>query len=371
MKRTTAAAAALTLTLGLAACQPEPVPTPNPEPAPAEAGSVMSEDRLNEVLADISAQIAAADAVADADELGDRVLAPAREMRAGQYALTAVTGGSIATPPIAVDSQSSAVVATTKWPRVAEVITTIPTGSNLPLLIFLVQENPRDKFGMWSWVRLFPGTESPATTRPAIGSAPVAPDQDGLLMTPEETLAAYADLLNNRTDSEFAATFTEEPHRAGHWQTVDSLATAVEAAGTVTQNSAVSDYDTYAIGTHDGGAIVMGLLNQEIVLTRTVEDATLSVGPILAYGEDPTVDGSLTASYLLSVAFYIPPATDGEGQITVLGAEQALLDVVRAAPAPAEGEDGEAAEGEGAEDGEDGEATEDAENTEDDTADDA
>nr|NLD39638.1 hypothetical protein [Actinomycetales bacterium] len=329
MKRTTTALAAMALAFGLAACQSEPIPTPSPEPAPPTPGAVLSQDRLEEILAEVSSSLTAADAAASAAELGERFTGPALEMRTAEYALASLSSGANEVTPLVTDAQVSVVAATTEWPRVANVVTTIPEGTNLPLLLTFVQQGARENYALWSWVRLFPGVAMPATTQPAVGSAPVAPDASGLLMSPEAALGAYVDLLNNREESASSGSFAEEPFRANWGQTLDQLASAVEVAGTAAQVSEVSPEGSYSIATHDGGAIVVGAINQTLTVTRTVEGSTLNVGPSLAYGGESTVQGSLTATYLATVAFYIPPEGGDEQQVTVLGAEQVQIGVTR------------------------------------------
>lgn len=329
MKRKTAALATLALAFGLAACQTEPVPTPSPEPAPATPGAVLSQERLDEILDEISDSLSAADSASSADELGDRITGPALEMRTAEYALASLSGGQDTVTPLVTDSQVAVVAATTEWPRVVNVVTTIPEGTNLPLLITLVQDEARDPFALWAWVRLFPGVSMPATTQPTAGSSPVAPDAEGLVMSPEAALAAYVDLLNNRDDSEYSNAFGDEPFRTNWGQTLDQLASAVEVAGGAEQSSEAGSAGTHSIATHDGGAIVVGSIAQTLTVTRTVEGSTLNVGPSLAYGGEPTVQGSLTARYLATVAFYVPPADAEDQQITVLGAEQVQMGVDR------------------------------------------
>ncbi|HZK04926.1 MAG TPA: hypothetical protein VFC82_03660 [Actinomycetaceae bacterium] len=316
------------LTLGLSACQASFVPSPDPQPAPPEPGPVLSTDRLDGILDEIGETLTSADAATSAEELSDRITGPAREMRSAEYQLASISGGANPVTPIETEPQVSIIPATTAWPRVAGVVTTIPEGTNLPELLTLVQEDARDPFALWSWVRLFPGVTVPATTAPVTGSAPVAPDSDTLRFTPQATLEAYVDILNNGDDSESAGDFEADPFRTGYAQTVQSLASAVEAAGTATQQSAVGDDGTHSIGTHEGGAIVVGTVDQVLTVQRTVEDATLTVGPNLAYGGEPGVSGSLIATYLTTIAFYVPPS-DSEEPVTVLGAEQVLMGVER------------------------------------------
>ncbi len=321
-------AAIAALAIGLTACTSDPLPTPNPAPAPEVPAPVITEEQVGQILSEISADLAKADAAADPAQLGPRIGGPAISLRTGEYSLAKVTEGENPVTPLALSSQSMAISATTTWPRVIQVVTTIPEGSNLPLLLTLVQQAPRDQFQLWSWVRLFPGVAVPPTTEAALGSLAVAADSAVLRMTPDATLAAYVDLIMKGTESEFAGTFSDDPARTSFLESMQGLQSAIGDAGTATQESVISTSGTRSIATHDGGAIVVGAIDQVLTVQRTSAGATVSVGPVLAYGGAAEVQGTLRAKYLTTVAFYVPPAGSTES-IRVLGAEQVLLGVER------------------------------------------
>lgn len=326
MKKITTILASAALAASLAACQPEPVPTPEPLPAPEQAGLVMNSEDVAEIMTEIGDSLAEADAAASTENIGARVVGPALTMRGYEYSLAAVTEGAVPVTPLSTTSQTDIIPATTEWPRVVNVITTIPDGANLAQLMTLTQEDARSPYALWAWVRLFPNATLPETD-PA-GVPVLAADDDSLLMSPQDTIAAYSDLLNNGDGSAHAASFAPDPFRTGWGETVTELQTAVEAAGTSSQTTAVNGSGVRAVGTADGGAIVTAALDQHLAVTRTVAGSTLSVGPTLAYGGDPNVVGGLLARYLTTVAFYVPPA-GSEEPISVLGAEQVLRDVLR------------------------------------------
>src|SRR5690606_16956616 len=118
--------------------------------------------------------------------------------------------------------------------------------------------DPRSQFQLWSWVRLFPGVEMPATAQPEVGSAPVDPAGTALLMTPEETLDAYIDVVDDGTDSEHADTFAADPLREGIRQTRGAYRKLVKDKGGIAETYQVARSGPYAIGTAEGGAIVVG-----------------------------------------------------------------------------------------------------------------
>ena len=95
------------------------------------------------------------------------------------------------------------------------VVTEPPEDLQAPLLLVLVQSEPRAQYELQAWARLFPEVQTPPTTQPEIGSQPVVPDDESLLASPEAVVTQYLDVLTHGAESEFAAAFTEDPLRAG------------------------------------------------------------------------------------------------------------------------------------------------------------
>lgn len=327
--RTTARAAlaAAAISVTLAACGPEPVPEPLGVSTSDAPAAVVDQEQLDGILAAVTETLVAADAAADAEQLGDRVTGPARAMREAEYELARTSEGAYTVTPLVAAAQVAIVGATDGWPRVVQVVTTIPEGANLPRLITLVQSDPRANYQLWSWSRLLPGAEMPATVTPATGSPVVPPDADTLLASPQEVLEWYVDVVNN-DESEHAASFADDELRDLLDRELASLSEGAAEAGEVAQSMSLSDYGTFSLGTNDGGAIVVGALQLDVTFTRTIEGSTLQVGDSIALGGPTEVVGSHTASYLVSVAFHVP-AAGTDNQIRLLGTERVLVGVSR------------------------------------------
>jgi hypothetical protein len=322
-----AALATVAISLSLSACGPEPVPEPIDVPTNEVPGAVVDQEQLDGILAAVTETLVAADAAAEAEQLSGRVTGPAREMRQAEYELARTSDGEYTVTPLVTDAQVAIVAATTEWPRVVQVVTTIPEGANLPRLITLVQADPRANYELWSWVRLLPGTEMPATVNPATGSPVVPADSEALLATPQQVIERYAEVINDE-ESEYAASFADDELRDLFARELASLSDGAEEAGTVEQAVAVAEHGTYALGTNDGGAIVVGAIEREVTFTRTIEGSTLQVGENIALGGATEVEGSHTATYLVALAFHVP-AAGSDAQIRLLGTERILVAVTR------------------------------------------
>lgn len=334
LRLTAAAVAAVAL---LAGCAGE-VPQPDPEPAATAPQPVLDDDRIERILDDVQGVIEEADASLDAELLATRVSGPALEVREAEYRLAEASEGERSPAPLTTDSQVEVVAATDEWPRSLFVVSHIPEDANLPLLLVLTQDTPRSQYKLWFWTALLPGAQTPTTARPEAGSPPLAPDAEGLTRTPFQSVSAYADLLRDPATS---TDFAEDPFRATYREMIDALAATVEVAGEVTERFAVQDGSVAAMSTDDGGALVVGVVEAQLTIAKTVEGATLDAGGDIAHlmGDSSRVEGSVVAQYLVPVALAVPPA-GSEEPITVLGAGHVITDVEVREPEPEEDEDG-------------------------------
>lgn len=315
-----------TAVLFLAGCS-VPLPTPQPDALPAAMQPAMSVEQAEDIVAEVSASLADADAALSVDVPGSRVTGPAATIRSFQYLL--VTAGlADALTVIPSSAQTLVLPITDEWPRAMMVVTEPPEDLQAPLLLTLVQTEPRAPYQLWSWVRLFPGVETPALAQPELGSAPVAPDAPELAVSPTEVLAQYVDVLTNRDASPYAAAFTTDPLRQGIAQTKDAFVAVVGANGSLTETYQPDAAGTYSMATADGGAIVVGTVRT--VTTITLVDSTLKMGDQSAaiLGTD-TLKSNLAITWLSVVAFEVPPA-GSDAPIQVLGAEHSRIEVTGA-----------------------------------------
>ena len=320
------AVALSTAVLFLAGCS-VPLPTPQPDALPAAMPPALSVEQAEDIVAEVSASLADADAALSVDVPGSRVTGPAETIRSFQYFL--VTAGLADALTVIPSSAQTLVLPTTdEWPRTVMVVTEPPEDLQAPLLLTLVQTEPRAPYQLWSWVRLFPGVQTPALAQPELGSAPVAPDAPEFAVSPTEVLAQYVDVLTNRDASPYAAAFTADPLRQGIAQTKDAFVAVVGANGSLTETYQPDAAGTYSMATADGGAIVVGTVRT--VTTITLVDSTLKIGDQTAaiLGTD-TLKSSLAITWLSVVAFAVPPV-GSDAPIQVLGAEHSRIEVTGA-----------------------------------------
>lgn len=321
MRRRAAAVAAALAIGALAGCS-TPLPVPQPDAEPAAMPPALYEDQAERVLRSLAEVLAEGDAALDAALLDARVTGPAREIRGVEY-LLAAAGDTDAVTALPEGAQTLVLPTTDTWPRTFMVVTEPPADLQAPLLLVLTQESPREQFRLWSWARLFPGVEMPATTEPGLGSAPVEPDSADLAVAPTAVVEQYVDLLTNRDQSAYAAAFTADPLRNGIAQTRDAFVGVVGSNGSLTETYTPDPAGVVAIATADGGAIVVGTVRT--VTTISLVDSTMRIGDQTAalLGKD-TITANLEIQWLSVVAFHVPPAGSTE-PIEVLGAEHSRI----------------------------------------------
>lgn len=326
--RVFSAALAATLGLTLAACTPEEVPELEAPTVPEYAPPALNETQIQDILADLSASLEAADEADDAGELGDRVTAPATDIREAQYALEVATGGDVTPQELWTESDLDVITASDSWPRSLLAVTEPDADSALRLYLGLVQETPRDPYQLVAWSLLLPGVETPTFADLTVGSAPVTADQEGLVMTPTDALTRFADVLDLRT-SEYTDQFADDEYRTFLREELDGIVEGIEVAGEVQQGVEPGEI-VFAIGTAEGGALVMGDLTTTVTMRRTVDDSELNLaGEMADLGGEEAVENAAEATYRSMVTFYIPPADAEDQAVRLLGAERVLSSVER------------------------------------------
>lgn len=309
-----------------------PLPAVEADPEPEVPAPALDQARLDRVLASIGETIAAGDQAQDSTLLEQRLTGSALLTRTAEYALSVATADTDAarTPQVlTTQSQLAVVSATPDWPKVIFVYTTIADGLNTPLLLGLTQADPRANYQLFSWVRLLPGATTPETAVPGDGSPIVAADAPGLVLSPTDAIAGYANVLSLGLRSEHIDSFAPDAFRELIWEHNAVNTDGVEDAGGYKDTFVAVDEAPISLGTADGGAVVIGNLLSHQLYERTIEDSELTVGgqiAALAGSEVLDVADSVTATYYTTVALYVPPAAEG-ATIQVLGAERVLQTV--------------------------------------------
>lgn len=193
MRRTAVTVALLT---GLAACGSS-LPEPEPDRAPASPDPVISEEQLSHLLDEIELTLDDADEELDADALESRFSGSALRARKAEYKSEAADP-SQEISEIPRNVSMSVIPATEEWPRSIMVVTEPPTDSQIPRILVLTQESPRDNYSLAVRSQLLPGVSMPAMPLPTEGARPVPIDSEDFVLAPGEVGEGFVDVLKGK-----------------------------------------------------------------------------------------------------------------------------------------------------------------------------
>jgi hypothetical protein len=298
---------------------------PAPAPDPETSGPALSLDQNARLLEAVNAAVAAGTESLDPEQLKARVTGPALAVRTSQLQVAKILGTNDLITELPTEYQQIILPTTQTWPRTSFAITE-PTDQLQPQrLIALVQETPRSPYMLWGWVQLRPGLRMPAFADAKLGSEVLAPDDTSLLISPQDVVAQYADLLTTGDDSAFVGSFEpadQDPFRQllkNVAETQAALLAGDRVNGTY-RFSATPRPNTpiKAVRTADGGAVVMAALDgtevMEAIAGAKIAPGTRTAQALLqGQGESNKVTGGFSDM----IALYVPPAGSEEKVILV------------------------------------------------------
>ncbi len=149
------------------------------------------------------------------------------------------------------------------------------------------------------------------------------PTDENLVMTPEQAVQRYADVLQNGTKSQYAGDFADDYFQ----QDLQNLSQTVQQGmernkGSQEQTFTPVDGQMQIMRSSEGGDLVVAQINS--VWTRTAgegrESLPASDSERALFG-DGKATSTMKVTYVNVIAMYIPPAKSG-AQITTVGAER-------------------------------------------------
>ncbi|AZQ77096.1 hypothetical protein EJ997_06900 [Flaviflexus ciconiae] len=270
--------------------------------------------RADQVLEAISEALDVAYEERSAENVMDRVTGPARRTIEAGFENSDRFGTEV--EPIAMTDADSTWSMSTDFPRVAMVFTENPdTGSNHQLVV-LSQVEGRENYKLWGYADLVPADVE--ITFAADTQSIAKDDKEGIAAPAIQVVTEYAQLLSG---DETNVTFEGDSLATSLSEQRESISESLGETGTASVNAEALDHGPMTMATEDGGAVTMGYFNYDVEIDRTSAGSTITVGDELAQWlteeEDSTYDvqGTLTSTYSVMVAFYIPPQGGGNVQV--------------------------------------------------------
>lgn len=297
-----------------------------PEPYPA-----VTEAQFRTIIDRVANEVLLADQALDGELLENRMGEPALRMRQAQYTLRAYDSelGQITPVPstpirLFVPQQSST------WPRTVFAVVQEGAESTAPStgLVFR-QETARDNYQLIFEVLLAPQVVLPPMPAPEVGSPRLARDSKLLLLSPEETVQGYADVLLRGQESRYWSSFDVLTDDLFTLLGPDGQQLRKESFGgdlNLEISMEPTESQLVALATSDNGALVFGALSEVEQVTPVEQGSAINATPSVRAltGQPQSVDG-FRARYEMHVVWYVPPI-GSEERIRVVGYSYALVD---------------------------------------------
>lgn len=313
---------------------PTPTPTPTVIAPEGQKAPVLLESQATRVLTEISEATAAADSSLDAAVAGERLSGPVLEARSVNYTLRAAIAEYAA--PSAVPANWTILLpqAADTWPRSFLAIykddadTTIP-----PVIMMATQATPWDNYKLTYAGQMEAAAVVPALAPANIGATLVNPDNQFLLVPPQDLAAMYVDIIENGENSEYAEIYDLAGDQfrgqllTKRQESLDAFNQTAAGTGEMTFASEPGAEAPVALATLDSGAIVA------ITVNDTESPRSINTDAVIRIGENPvltTLTGVTEAAtgfkttYGNQLFFYVPAQGSTE-QIRLLGYSSSIL----------------------------------------------
>ena len=264
----------------------------------------------------------------DVDSLSQAVSGPALDIRTSELTIANKTGNLDPKATIPREAAQTIVPTNSGWPRDLMTITTTTKDQQSKRLLVLRQQRARSNYKLWAVARLFPGVHLPKFAVPSIGSSMGKSNDTGLVMTPDEAVAAYADVLQNGENSKYAKHFADDYLR----KKLVELSKAVQAGmernkGSQEQVFTPNLKQISIMRSSDGSDLVVARIDS--VWTRKAgegrESRPASDEEKALFG-DGKAKGTMRVTYVNVIALVVPPASS-HMKIIPVGAERQPIKV--------------------------------------------
>lgn len=351
-----AAAAVLASGIGLAepahadedTTQEEPEQTEEAEPdpegdveieeeMPAEGYSVLLNSQLERILTDIAEVTAAADEEQDAEMLEDRMSGTALQARELAYRNHDLADTQMPAP-IGTEVLSAAVTSEQDFPRQAVVITDHPD-AEVPQILILEQESPRENYRVVHSSMMAPGTDFPSISAEQGGVTPMEPDTEINGFTPAESVSGTAEYFAD-TDADFGSELADSIYIDTLHEYYADLTEAADDTEVNFPSPSISE-DVTAVQLPDGSTVVAGAFQRVLQMAPLADGDTIFLEHDLVVelvGTDWTTFPAEITS-MESVVLRIPPEDSGD-EVVLLGVDDIISDASIDTPEWFDGYDG-------------------------------
>lgn len=307
-----------------------PTPTSLEETLPPVA---LTEQQFERVLESTRTLVAQADEDLDGATAARRLAGPMLAARQTNYEVRRQSDELEALPGIPDgDVQLLLPQQTESWPRTVMAVVAWENAEQAQATLVFEQTDARQNYRLVYQTTLASGVQVPAVASPSIGAASL-PDNTVLLQhQPGEITMAYADVLLNGNESDYASWFQQEGDALREqigkaWKDEQRAKPEFELTDLEWFNSE-DDQAPLMLVTNDGGALLATSFTETQRITPAEDgvEVEAQAAPAILAGVEQSERG-IEQTYQIQVLFAVPPADAPEGtRIQVVGYAQSLLD---------------------------------------------
>jgi hypothetical protein len=291
-------------------------------PDDAKEHTAVSPRQAVMILGAVDAALVRAATARSADAAGGRAVGPAKEGLTARIRVQAALKQA-PVPPSAPTKPRLLLTRTEGWPRWFLAAGATPASAT-PVLRVLHSADARAPYGLWAQLQLLPGAALPDMASATVGSVPLAADAPGQQQPPTQVLTRYTELLNRGEVSAYRADFAPDAYRAELAQQLaaDRKLFVTAKAGQVTALHKWAPVGPFALPTRDGGALVIGRIDQRYSVVVAPGRRAVRLDPELAaLAARQVVTKKLDRWSVEVLAFYVPKA-GSPAKITLIAASR-------------------------------------------------
>lgn len=275
--------------------------------------------QVQRIVSDVATVVASGDSAKNAKDLEPRVTGMALQTREANYKIRSKVSAHAAVEPVAATKLLTYVSPNDgDWPRTAVALTQ-GADNKLPQLLVLRQESARENYKLTQQSPLLPGQTFPEISIDNVSKS-ANDSANSLLMSPNDAVAAFKDVLNDsnsKAKANFAASDYVTQTAAYKKETIEKSKDATVSFVNTADADSVTAYKAAS-----GGVMVLAGYTLKVETTlkdKATLDPAKQAKEITALAGDSKDAKGLTVSFVEPVVLYIPPASAGE-KISVVSA---------------------------------------------------
>lgn len=312
----------------------DPEATAAPEEAEAMEPAV-TVPQMERIMRSIAVSTTEADAARDGAALTTRFTGPALEARQANYAIRGPLPDQPGPTPIPAGPLTLTLPQQVAgWPASGRTVLTITTNGDdptvAPTALVLQQASPRENYRIVYAMSLAPDADVPEVAPASIGAPLISPEFKGLVLAPGQVAAAYADVLLQGDNSQYATLFDPEGDVLREQLGVtgqQAINDALPPTADIAFSNVVGDSPTVALATNDSGALVTASIEQTEKVTPndggTIGFEAGAPGAALSGFTGKSAKG-VQRVIGVQLLFYVPSVGSDE-QIRLLGWSESLI----------------------------------------------